>query len=242
MSPSFALLVADDPACFADAAARKFIELLEASDRPLVTLPTGLTPQGFYRALVMNYADRRDCWEGLRFIALDEYCGLPANDDRLFSSWLKRAVLDPLCIRNRYLFDSAADPEQEIVRMQSLLEKVGPIDIAVLGLGANGHIAFNEPGTVFSSSIHVADLAPDTIKANARYWGREDLVPPKGMTLGLSDLSGARHTILLVTGSSKADVLKKALQGPVTTAVPASYLQKLTNVTVIADHAAAELL
>lgn len=239
MRRNFELLVAESPVDFADVAAREFIKLVEESGSPLVTLPTGLTPQGFYQSLVINHAHRRDCWGKLRFMALDEYCGLPAHDERLFSSWLARAVLDPLHIKIRFLFESASDPEQGVAHMQVVLQEQGPLDIAVLGLGGNGHVAFNEPGSAFSSSAHVVNLMPETIRANARYWGGEDRVPPLGMTLGLHDLSLARHTILLVTGTAKADILKQALCGQVTTAVPASYLQTIDNVMIIADPQAA---
>ena len=120
--------------------------------------------------------------------------------------------------------------------------KNGPLDIAVLGLGSNGHIAFNEPGTSFESSVHAMALTADSIKSNARYWGNENLVPRNGMTLGLKDLAAARQTLLLVNGAAKADILKQAFQGPVTTDIPASYLQTIPHVTIIADQAAARHL
>lgn len=242
MSQSIEILVADDDAEFSRVAAQRFIKILEVRDHPLVTLPTGYTPLGFYQALITDYGQRRDLWDGLRFIALDEYCGLSADDERLFASWLARTLLDPLAIKSRLLFDSAADPQQEMVRVRSLLHEQGPLDVAVLGLGGNGHVAFNEPGTPFTATIHTVTLTTGTIAANALYWGGSERVPPQGITLGIQDLAQAGSTILLVKGAAKAEVLQQTLQGPVTAAIPASYLQTIKNVTIIADRDAATRL
>lgn len=236
------ILIADNEADFARLSAEVFVGILESIDQPLVTLPTGLTPLGFYEELVTNHAHKRDLWEQLRFIALDEYVGLSAGDERLFAAWLARIVLDPLGIQNRILFDSAADPESEATRIQNILEREGPLDIAVLGLGANGHIGFNEPGTAFTRQTHVMTLTPDSVQSNARYWGGADRVPQQGITLGLHDMAQAHHTILLVKGAGKADILKQSLQSPVTPEIPATYLQNIKNVTIIADLDAASAL
>lgn len=237
-----ALLVGDDEHAFGTMAARVFTALLAQYERPLVTLPTGMTPRGFYDSLITHDAHRRALWDALRFVALDEYMGLPPGDERLFGAWLARACLDPLDIRQRQMFDSAGDPQAEVARMDLWLRQNGPIDIAVLGLGANGHIAFNEPGTAFDTGVHVTDLTDDTIRSNARYWGGAARVPQQGITLGLHDLAQARHTILLVNGAGKADILAQALNGPVTADMPASYLQTIGNVTVVADRGAAAKL
>lgn len=227
---------------FAAQAAQEFITLLEMFDTPLVTLPTGMTPLGFYQALINNHAPRRDLWDALRFTALDEYHGLPPGDERLFGAWLTRTCLDPLQINRRHFFDSMNDPVAESVRMDTWLQQNGPLDIAVLGLGSNGHIAFNEPGTGFDTGAHVMTLTPESVQANARYWGGIDRVPRQGITLGLRDLAQARHTLLLVSGAGKADILAQALGGPVTPGLPASYLQTIKNVTIVADRDAASKL
>jgi glucosamine-6-phosphate deaminase len=234
------ILIADNEQDFATLAAQKFVNVLEGLDHPLVTLPTGLTPLSFYKTLISDHANRRDLWDQMRFIALDEYAGLPAGDERLFAQWLGQALLNPLDIQTRALFDSAADPVTEATRMQKFMEQDGPLDVAVLGLGGNGHVAFNEPGTSFDQKAHVVTLTPETVNANAAYWGGVDRVPRQGITLGLADLAQARQTILLVKGTGKATILKRALQGPVTTDVPASYLQTIKNVTIIADRDAAQ--
>ncbi len=233
------IMIADDETAFAPLAADMFLKMATGLARPLVTLPTGMTPLGLYQVLVSEHASRRDIWDQMRFIALDEYAGLPPGDERLFGNWLARACLDPLHIPNRLMFNSLADPDSEAARIEAWLKQNGPLDIAVLGLGGNGHVAFNEPGTAFAQATHAVALTPDTISANARYWGGLERVPRQGMTLGLQNLAAARQTLLLVHGAAKADILKRALNGPVTTDVPASYLQTVPHVTVIADRAAA---
>lgn len=239
---TYNLLHAGHEAEFAALAAQNFCALLETLSNPLVTLPTGMTPQGFYQALIRDYGARAPLWDDVRFVALDEYMGLPLDDARLFGTWLQNACLTPLGIRQAMFFKSNADPATEITRMQQWLAQNGPLDVAVLGLGQNGHVAFNEPGTPFEAGVHTMDLTAQSIEANARYWGGAARVPRHGITLGLGDLAQARHTILLVKGREKAAMLKAALTGPVTTDVPASYLQTIKNVTIIADNDAASLL
>ncbi len=240
MSPR--ILIADSEEQFARIAAQEFVSLLEGYDRPLVTLPTGMTPLGFYQALISQHSHRRDLWNVLRFTALDEYHGLPPDDERLFGTWLTRTCLDPLQITSRHFFDSQQDPVSEALRMDKWLQQNGPLDIAVLGLGTNGHIAFNEPGTDFDQGTHAMMLTDASIQANARYWGAESRVPRQGITLGLRDLAQALHTVLLVSGPGKADILAQAFKAPVSPSIPASYLQTIKNVTIVADRDAAAKL
>lgn len=225
----------------ANLAAAFFVEKLETFESPLVTLPTGTTPLGMYHALATHHAHRRDLWEKMRFLALDEYLGLRRDDPRLFYGWLRREFLDRVGVpesRCTAFQSDAADPRAEAERIKTWLRQNGPIDIAVLGLGTNGHIAFNEPGSAFDSTVRTVSLTMESRKANAAYWGDITLVPETALTLGLGDLAGARHSILLVSGAHKAAILDRVLNGPVTADVPATYLQDRANVTVIADKAA----
>ena len=235
----------DDDAAFSRLAADFFVSKLEGIQNPLVVLPTGNTPLGMYHALVTHYGHRRDLWDNLRFLALDEYAGLPKGDPRLFYGWLSREFLDRAGIpeKNRTRFQSdAPDPAAEVRRIENWLKKNGPIDVVVLGLGANGHIAFNEPGSPFDQPAHLLTLTPESITSNAQYWGSEDRVPKTAFTLGLGNLSPAKHSILLVNGAHKAAMLERVLNGPVTTDIPATYLRTRPNVTVITDRAAAKML
>lgn len=217
------------------------INRVAAQDGPIrVVLPTGSTPLGLYRELIANHVHRRDLWDRVHYVALDDYAGLPPDDRRLFSNWLDRDILGPLSIpsSHRTIFNSAApDPSAECARMDALLDQ-GGIDIAVLGLGTNGHIGFNEPGSAFDAHTRLIHLSVDSLEANAAYWGGMDHVPHTAYTLGLGHIMQARETILLVQGTHKADILQRMLHDPVSPALPATALRRMRNVTIIADRAA----
>lgn len=236
------IVAVDTEAEFAETAAKHFLSVIATTDKPLVTLPSGNTALGMYHYLVEHYAGRLDIWGDLRYISLDEYLGLPDDDYKLFHRWIGRELLNPAGVPpgNRVFFDSAAaDPVQEGARIENWLAVNGPLDLAVLGLGANGHMGFNEPGSAFDSRIRPVTLSSQTIASNAAYWGLvPEETPHKAITLGLANLAEARQILLLVSGAHKADILDRVLNGPVTEDVPASLLQTLGNVTVIADRAA----
>ena len=205
---------------------------------PLAVFPVGATPEGLFREL----ADRhRAALSGLHVAQLDEYLGLAATDHRLLATWLKRVFLDPLEIgTDRFIrFESqAADPERDASRVERMIRAHGGIDVAVLGLGPNGHIGFNEPGTPFDAPTRPVDLTEDSVSSNAGYWGSRDAVPRRAMTLGMSTLGCADHVILLVSGARKRKILRRTLHGPVNPDVPATMLRTRERVTVIADHCA----
>jgi glucosamine-6-phosphate deaminase len=115
----------------------------------------------------------------------------------------------------------------------------GGLDLSVLGLGPNGHLGFNEPPADPDSSTRVVTLSPESVTSNARYWGASDRVPRKAVTAGMRVLLAARHTVLVVSGAHKRDILRRALVGPETPDVPASFLRRAAGVTVVADRAAA---
>jgi glucosamine-6-phosphate deaminase len=233
--------VAADGAAFSELSASFFIASLEKLKNPLVVLPTGNTPLGMYDVLATKYAHRRDLWDQMRFLQLDEYAGLQQNDHRLFAGWLSRVFLDRVGIlaQNRTLFQSdAADPVREIARMNAWLAVNGPVDLAVLGLGGNGHLGMNEPGSSVNDETRIVALSPATIKAGAAYWGSEAAVPRQGYTLGLQALLQAREVLLLVNGAAKAGILARTLNDPVDPSIPATALRTRAGVSVIADRAA----
>ncbi len=226
---------------FDETAARLIWARIASIPSPLVTFPTGSTPLGLYRRLVQEHGTKKNIWHNIRCVSLDEYIGLPPGDERLFARWLGRELLDPAGVpqTNRTMFNSlAADTAKEAARIEQWIAQNGSLDIAVLGLGENGHIAFNEPGSSFDSVTRAVRLSPETRSANAKYWGSLEKVPEEAYTLGLKTLSAARQIFLLVSGAHKAAALDSTLNGPVTPAVPATVLRVHPRVTVIADRAA----
>ena len=205
---------------------------------PLAAFPVGTTPEGMFRELAEHY---RAALPRLRVVQLDEYLGLAESDHRLLATWLKRVFLDPLGIgADRFIrFESmSADPERDAERVEHAIAARGGLDVAVLGLGPNGHIGFNEPCTPFDAPTRPVDLTEDSLSSNAAYWGSRDAVPRRAMTLGMSTLGSADRVILLVSGQRKRTILERTLYGPISPDVPATMLRTRDRVTVIADCAA----
>ena len=236
------IVTVETDAEFDETAAKYFLSFIQTIENPLVTLPSGNTALGMYRFLVDHFTGRLDIWGDMRYLSLDEYFGLARDDYKLFHRWIGRELLNGAGVpeKNRIFFDSASpDPVQECARIENWLATYGPLDLAVLGLGGNGHLGFNEPGSAFDSRTRPVDLSKETITSNAAYWGlAEENTPHTALTLGLGNLAEAKDILLLVKGAHKAEILDKALNGPVTEDVPASILQTLENVTVITDRAA----
>ena len=136
----------------------------------------------------------------------------------------------------------AADIDAEAERYENFIHEIGGVDLQILGIGHNGHIAFNEPGTSFQSKTHIIDLAEDTRQANARYFDSIDDVPTKAITMGIQTIMDSKEIILLVSGASKAEALKQLIHGEITEQFPASVLRKHNHVTIIADEAALQLI
>ena len=213
-------------------------------ERPglVLALPTGDTPIGMYRELV--HLHREGLLDFSRAITfnLDEYLGLPPDHPQGFASYMRIHLWEQVNLRPGACHIPKSlpeDPEAECLRYEGLIEKAGGIDLAVLGLGANGHIAFNEPGTPFESTTHVAELSLETREAEAAAFGGIGKVPERAITMGIRTIMNARGILLLVSGEEKAGVFSRALTGPITPEVPASVLQLHPRLTVLADAAAA---
>ena len=133
------------------------------------------------------------------------------------------------------------DKDEAVKEYDAILEKY-PIDIQILGIGENGHVGFNEPGTSFDSKTHVADLSDSTIEANSRFFNSNEEVPRTAITMGIKSINDAKAIILIAYGEAKADAIAATVEGPITEEVPASSLQNHPNVFVIVDEAAASKL
>ena len=217
---------------------------LKAKPDSLLVLPTGNTPVGLFRALVARHSKGEVSFGDARFVTLDEYAGIANNDPRRLFSWLKRELFDPLGIAGDRIrtFDVETAPEAEAGRVERAIADGGGIDLAVLGLGPNGHLGFNEPGSPPDSRTRLVELTPESIVSNAAYWGSEAAVPRQAFTLGLGTLHEARQCLLIVSGAAKAQILARALEGPVNPDIPASLLRRHSGATVVADRAARKLL
>lgn len=208
-------------------------------------LATGSTPIGVYRQLTDWYRKGDLDFTKVKTVNLDEYCGLAPDHPQSYRYYMDSHLFSQVNIRpeNTNLPDGlAADPDAECARYDQLISDLGGIDLQLLGIGHNGHIGFNEPDEAFGKMTHRVLLNPQTIEANARFFATKEEVPQYAYTMGIRAIMQARKILLVVNGPDKAEILKRALSGPVTPAVPGSILQLHPDVTVVADEQALALL
>jgi glucosamine-6-phosphate deaminase len=237
MAP-MSLLVLDDDVHVGLTAAELVANRIRARPRMRVLLPTGHTPRGLYAALRAHAADGSLPIGHTTVLGLDEYLGLGANDQRSFRVALDRELAGIPIGRREALDGAAADPNAEATRYEALLD-TAPVDLAVLGLGRDAHVAFNEPGSQPRDGVRRVALDPSTIAAAAADFGGAELVPREALTVGLRTLLAARELLLIVTGDDKADALRATVEGPMGADSPASLLRGHPCLTVLCDRAAA---
>lgn len=205
-------------------------------------LATGDTPVGCYAHLVEANKNGEISFSDVRTFNLDEYVGASRKDEQSFGHFMEVHLFDKVDLKpeNINLLDgSAEDIEKECARYtEDLAFLPDGIDSQILGIGKNGHIGFNEPADYFPLNTHVVDLTEKTIEAQRAYYGPGAAIPTQGVTMGIQPIMAAKQVILLASGESKAEILEKALFGPVKPEVPASILQFHNCLTVIADRAA----
>ena len=233
------LEVVDDEAALARAAADIVSDIVAANPDAVVVPATGETPLGLYAELTA----RRDTGgfdpSRLTIVQLDDYLGLDPGDRRSLFGWMQRALLAPLGITDGRVRRLPADGDPDAVASFDRELAQAGIDLAILGIGENGHLGFNEPPAAADSDTRIVDLTPETIAANARYWGRAEDVPARAITLGLRQILASRRILLLASGAKKHGIVRRALEGPVGQDVPASFLREAgAEVTVIVDRAA----
>ena len=208
-------------------------------------LATGSTPVGLYQNLIKMNRDGVIDFSGVVTFNLDEYVGLPKEHPCSYYRFMFDNLFDHINIKkeNVHLPDGLAPSlEDECKVYEQKITQAGGIDLQVLGIGHNGHIGFNEPGTPFESVSHIVDLAPRTIQANSRFFSSPDEVPRKALSMGIKSIMHARMILFLASGKDKAEIVSRAFNGPVTTDVPASVLQLHPDVTAILDEDAASCL
>lgn len=222
-------------------AAAMVANLIERLPHPVLGLPTGGTPEGFYAALVRSGVD----FSRVTSFNLDEYIGLPQTHPQSYATYMQSRLFAHVAMRPEAIHlpdGEAADPQAEAERYEAAIRRAGGMDLIILGLGHNGHIGFNEPGTPWESRTRPVTLDPATRQANARFFGAGERVPDRALTMGIGTIMAARQILLLASGEGKAEILRRALEGPPDPSVPASALQRHGGVTVMLDRAAAALL
>jgi glucosamine-6-phosphate deaminase len=231
-------LVLADPGRVGLLAAELVADRLAARPASRLLLPTGRTPRAMYAALRAKARSGELASAGATVLQLDEYAGVAPGDPRSFAAQL-RATLEGIPLRALRTIDGAApDLAAEAARHAAEVERE-PIDLAILGLGRNGHVAFNEPPASVASGVLAVTLAPATRADAAPAFGWLGAVPERALTIALGTLLGARELLLLVTGAEKAAALRGMLDLPVRAACPASLLRDHPRLTILCDDAAA---
>jgi glucosamine-6-phosphate deaminase len=235
------ITVVEDAAALARAGADLVAATIRARPDAALVVATGETPMGVYRELAERRARGELETARLRVFQLDAYLGLAVDDRRSLYGWTLRSFVLPLGVPLANVVrlpGDAVDPEAACRAYAAAAREAGGFDLAILGLGPNGHLGFNEPPSPADAPTRLVDLTPESVASNARYWGGEDQVPRRALTCGMDLLLAARRALLVVSGAHKRDILRSAVDGPETPDVPASYLRRSPSATVLADRAA----
>ena len=214
-------------------------EVMTKKPNAILGLATGSTPVGMYQELIsLNKAGKID-FKDITTVNLDEYYPIEPTNDQSYRYFMNDNLFNHVNIDKSKTFvplGNAKDGVEEAKRYEAFVRSLGGADIQVLGIGRNGHIAFNEPDDELIPVTHVTGLTEDTIDANARFFSSADEVPRHALTMGMGTILSAKKIIILANGKGKHDALMKMLKGTVTTTCPASFLNLHDDVTVLCDE------
>ncbi len=241
----FKIIVKDNYDEVSDAAFEVMKEVLDGTENPVLGLATGSSPVGLYKRMIKDHEETGRSYRDILTFNLDEYVGLPRDHEQSYWTFMHENLFDHIDIPDENVhvpLGIGDDPEQNCVDYETELQK-HEIAIQVLGIGSDGHIAFNEPGCPFDTPTHLMDLTEQTRRDNARFFDNDiDQVPTKAITMGLASIMRAKKIVLIATGANKADAVWGMLKGEKTTDCPASILQDHPDVTVVLDRDAAARL
>lgn len=227
------------------AAAEEFAKVIKEKPNAVLGLATGGSPVGMYKELIKMYEKNELDFSKVTTVNLDEYIGLNPEHNQSYRHFMNENLFNHININiaNTFVPNGLADNlEVECKEYDKKIMELGGIDIQLLGVGNNGHIAFNEPDEQLSAGTHVISLTENTIEANSRFFENINDVPKKAITMGLDGIMKAKKIILIASGESKAEAIKGLFSGKITTDNPASMLQMHRDVTVIVDKEAAKLI
>lgn len=216
-----------------------FIDTINNKPNCVLGLATGSSPVGIYKNLVKAYQEKKVSFKDVTTFNLDEYIGLEETHHQSYRYFMNDNLFNHIDIdKNKTHVPNGTNYEYDVENYDKEIEANGGIDLQILGIGSNGHIAFNEPGTPFDSLTHVVDLKESTIKDNSRFFNSIDEVPKKSITMGLTSIIRAKKIVIIITGENKKEVLARLLTGKISEDLPASILHKHPDVTIYADYKA----
>jgi len=217
-----------------------FVEEIKKNPSLTLGLATGSTPIGLYQNLIKEYEKGNISFKDVKTFNLDEYCGLERSHPQSYYTFMHENLFSKIDINldNVHLPRTDGTDLEKLAKEYNELLLQNQIDLQVLGIGSNGHIGFNEPGTSFDSLTSVVDLTESTIEANSRYFETKEEVPKQAISMGIQSILKAKRIILLAFGPKKAEAIQKLLSGEITTDLPASALYNHPNVEIIVDNSA----
>jgi glucosamine-6-phosphate deaminase len=243
---NWTLIVLGDALAASKSAADVVSKLLLSKRDAAITFPTGSTPLGMFDVLAARAARSEADFSNVSIFCLDEYVGVTTEHPNSLTRWLSEALLSRIGIRPDQLHTlpvTADDLVDAATQYDGTISARGGLDLAILGLGPNGHIGYNEPGSSADSRTRVITLTPESRSQASAYWEGTLSIPDRAMTMGVATLLESKQILLLVTGETKAEMLRRTLQEPMNAEVPASWLRLAgQRLTVIADEAAASQL
>ncbi|MBQ7172612.1 MAG: glucosamine-6-phosphate deaminase [Clostridia bacterium] len=234
------LILAQNEADLGKKAAAIFLDTIQKKSHATLGLATGSSPISTYAALINAYQKGLVSFSRVHTLNLDEYVGLAPENDQSYHYFMKQNLFDSIDIdpANTHLPTAdAADLDAACKEYNDLIDRF-PIDLQLLGIGGNGHLGFNEPGTPFDIRTHLVDLTEKTRKDNSRLFPSLNCVPKQAITMGIGDILKAKAILLIAFGENKASAIENMLKGPISPACPASVLRTHPNVTLVADAAA----
>lgn len=228
----------------ANEALKVMLDVIKSKESPIIGLATGSSPIGLYNAMIRDHKENGTSYKNVKSVNLDEYVGLGIESDQSYVYFMNDNLFKNIDIdkKNTNLPNGkAANMNAECERYTALLDSM-PQDIQLLGIGGNGHIGFNEPGTPFDSTTHIVELQERTRLDNARFFSSLDEVPTHAITMGIKNIMNAKKILVVANGKGKADAVYSMVKGEITESCPASVLQKHSDVIVIVDEDAASKL
>ena len=220
------------------------IDVVKNNPSAVLGLATGSSPIGTYQNMIKDHKENGTSYKNVKTVNLDEYVGLTADHDQSYAYFMRDNLFNHVDIdlkNTNVPCGVAKDLEKESERYNALLEECKQ-DVQLLGIGSNGHIGFNEPGTPIDSVTHLVDLTENTIKDNSRLFASIDEVPRQALSMGIKNIMNAKSVVLVASGKNKAKAVYGMVKGAVTPELPASILQLHPNVVLVCDKDAASLL
>lgn len=233
------------PCAVADFVSDLLLQHIERKPTTVLGLATGATMEPVYAAMAQKIQQRPLDVGRLTTFNLDEYLGLPAQHPQSYAHFMQRHFVEPIGLRAQQVNlpdGTCTDTAQECAAYSQKIDAAGGLDVQLLGIGSNGHIGFNEPGTPFDCTTHAVELAPQTRRDNERFFAETKMVPTHAITMGISEIMAANEVVLVATGAHKAEILAQLYESTIDERLPASILKQHPNVKVVLDEAAAALL